>query len=33
MIIWDPDKCSINDEVRFDDYLALRPGRDAAQET
>ena len=25
MIIWDPDKCSINDEVRIDDYLAGRP--------
>ena len=25
MIIWDPDKCSINDEVRIDDYLAPRP--------
>lgn len=22
MIMWDPDKCSINDEVRIDDYLA-----------
>ena len=21
MIIWDPDKCKINDEVRIDDYL------------
>lgn len=21
MIIWDPDKCTINDEVRLDDYL------------
>ncbi len=21
MIIWDPEKCSINDEVRIDDYL------------
>jgi hypothetical protein len=21
MIIWDPDKCSINDEVRIADYL------------
>ncbi len=22
MIIWDPDKCAINDELRIDDYLA-----------
>ncbi len=21
MVIWDPDKCAINDEVRIDDYL------------
>ncbi len=21
VIIWDPDKCSINDEIRIDDYL------------
>ena len=28
MIIWDPDKCSINDEVRIDDYLAPRPKSD-----
>ena len=29
MIIWDPEKCSINDEVRIDDYPAPRPaGRD-----
>ena len=32
MIIWDPDKCSINDEVRIDDYLAPRPTKDSAQE-
>jgi len=25
MIIWDPDKCAINDEVRIADYLG--PGR------
>ncbi|MGC1375549.1 MAG: DUF2442 domain-containing protein [Anaerolineales bacterium] len=25
MIIWDPDKCSINDEIRIDDYLVARP--------
>jgi hypothetical protein len=24
MIIWDPDTCAINDEVRIDDYLAPR---------
>jgi Protein of unknown function (DUF2442) len=22
MIVWDPDKCAINDEIRIDDYLA-----------
>ncbi len=22
MIVWDPDECSINDELRVDDYLA-----------
>ena len=32
MIIWDPDKCSINDEIRVDDYLASRPVNDKAQE-
>ena len=32
MIIWDPDKCAINDEVRIDDYLASRPTNDKAQE-
>jgi len=26
MIIWDPDKCSINDEVRTADYLGLGNG-------
>ncbi len=26
MIVWDPDKCSINDEVRIDDYLVPRNG-------
>jgi len=31
MIIWDPDKCSINDEVRIEDYLAPRPASGAAQ--
>lgn len=25
MIVWDPDTCSINDEVRIDDYLMPRP--------
>jgi len=24
MIVWDPDKCAINDEVRIDDYLMPR---------
>jgi hypothetical protein len=32
MIIWDPDKCSINDEVRIDDYLAGRTANDTKQE-
>lgn len=32
MIIWDPDKCAINDEVRIDDYLANRPTNDANKE-
>ena len=32
MIIWDPDKCSINDEIRIDDYLVGRPVSDTAQE-
>jgi len=32
MIIWDPDKCSINDEVRIDDYLATRPTSNVTQE-
>ncbi|MCI0562012.1 MAG: DUF2442 domain-containing protein [Nitrososphaera sp.] len=27
MIIWDPDKCSINDELRIADYLG--PGKDS----
>jgi uncharacterized protein DUF2442 len=31
MIIWDPEKCSINDEVRIDDYLAPRPESDDAE--
>jgi len=26
MIVWDPDKCAINDEVRIADYLG--PGND-----
>lgn len=25
MIVWDPDKCAINDEVRVDDYLGIHP--------
>ncbi len=32
MIIWDPDKCSINDEVRVDDYLAPRPESEDSQD-
>ncbi|MFN8489259.1 MAG: DUF2442 domain-containing protein [Caldilineaceae bacterium] len=24
MIIWDPDKCAINDEIRIDDYILPR---------
>ncbi|MCC6300963.1 MAG: DUF2442 domain-containing protein [Anaerolineales bacterium] len=24
MIVWDPDKCAINDEVRIEDYLSPR---------
>jgi len=32
MIIWDPDQCSINDEVRIADYLVSRPASDTAQE-
>jgi hypothetical protein len=24
MVVWDPDKCSINDEIRVDDYLVPR---------
>jgi hypothetical protein len=32
MIIWDPEKCSINDEVRIDDYLLSRPESDAGDE-
>ena len=32
MIIWDPDKCSINDEVRIEDYLAPRPKCDDSED-
>jgi hypothetical protein len=32
MIIWDPDKCSINDEVRIEDYLAPRSRHDAEKD-
>jgi len=28
MIVWDPDKCAINDEVRIDDYLHNRPSNE-----
>jgi hypothetical protein len=31
MIIWDPDKCSINDEVRIDDYFAGSPTNNTTQ--
>ena len=31
MIIWDPDKGSINDEVRIDDYLAPRTAKSNVQ--
>ncbi|MFQ5859447.1 MAG: DUF2442 domain-containing protein [Anaerolineae bacterium] len=31
MIIWDPDKCAINDEVRIADYMG--PSSDANQLT
>ena len=24
MVVWDPDKCAINDELRIDDYLIAR---------
>jgi hypothetical protein len=24
MVVWDPDHCAINDEMRIDDYLAAR---------
>jgi hypothetical protein len=32
MIVWDPDKCAINDEVRIDDYLAERPSPNTKQD-
>lgn len=32
MIIWDPEKCLINDEVRIEDYLAPRPESDAGKD-
>ena len=32
MIIWDPDKCSINDEVRIDDYLGGRSTSEVTEE-
>jgi hypothetical protein len=32
MIIWNPDKCAINDEVRIDDYLIPRPENDTKKE-
>ena len=30
MMVWDPDKCSINDEIRIDDYLIPRVTEEAA---
>jgi hypothetical protein len=27
MVIWDPDRGAINDEIRIDDYLAARRGQ------
>lgn len=32
MIIWDPEKGPINDEVRIEDYLAPHPESNATQE-
>ena len=32
MIIWDPEKCSINDEVRIEDYLSSRRESDTPEE-
>jgi hypothetical protein len=32
MIIWDPGKCSINDEVRIEDYLIPHPESDAGKD-
>jgi hypothetical protein len=28
MIVWDPDTCAINDELRIADYLAPRAGQE-----
>ena len=33
MIVWDPDKCAINDELRIADYLAPRTDREIEQQT
>jgi hypothetical protein len=33
MIVWDPERCAINDDVRIEDYLASRLENDAAQDT
>ena len=27
LVIWDPDECAIDDEVRIDDFLASRSGK------
>ncbi|MBI5842496.1 MAG: DUF2442 domain-containing protein [Chloroflexi bacterium] len=32
MIIWNPDKCSINDEVRIEDYLVSRPTNESEEQ-
>ena len=28
LLIWNPDKCAINDELRVEDYLVSRPARE-----
>jgi len=28
MVVWDPDKCAINDEIRIDDYLNPIPPKE-----
>ena len=29
LVIWNPDECAINDEVRIDDYLVSAPSKTA----